>query len=314
MLYPLKSNMPEEPSNFLTTRQLARLWSVSEATIKRWADAGHLRMSRTVGGHRRFSLAEVARFQAERGLGASARRADVPGGATDAAPPAEEAGAELPPHDLNDEAEHLAERFFQAIREGREGASAALLLSGFLRRAEPAPLFDEAVMPALRRVGDLWHAGEMSVAEEHLATLAATRAVQTLAAAARRERPGAPTAAVCAAEDEFHQLPVLCAQAVLEAEGWQVKNLGPHTPFFALADHVERHAPALACVSSTTTAGLERGLRDYARLLEVARERGTLLVLGGQGFAGEGIRRQFPADLHAESFVRLAEFVRGLGL
>jgi excisionase family DNA binding protein len=68
----LETFMTFAPAKFLTTRQLARLWLVSEATIKRWADTGQLTSSRTVGGHRRFPVAEVMRFQAERGLGASA--------------------------------------------------------------------------------------------------------------------------------------------------------------------------------------------------------------------------------------------------
>jgi excisionase family DNA binding protein len=299
MLYTLKSIMTDEPSNFLTTRQLARLWSVSEASIKRWADAGHLQTSRTVGGHRRFSLAEVARFQTERGLGTASRQA-------------EGARAEVRLPDSEFVAGRLAERFFDSIREGREAVSAALLLGEHVRGVELAVLLDEAVMPALRRVGNLWHAGEMSVAEEHLATVSATRAVEVLAAASRREQPGARTAVVCAAEDEFHQLPILCAQAVLEADGWRVNNLGPHTPFFALTDFVEHYSPALVCVSSTTTAGLARGARDYARFLEVTRERGSRVILGGPGFAGEGVRRQFPADLHAESYRALVEFARGL--
>ena len=63
--------MNYSPTKFLTTRQLSRVWLVSEATIKRWADTGQLKSSRTVGGHRRFPLAEVMRFQTERGLGAT---------------------------------------------------------------------------------------------------------------------------------------------------------------------------------------------------------------------------------------------------
>jgi MerR family transcriptional regulator, light-induced transcriptional regulator len=297
MLYPLKSLMAEETSHFLTTRQLARMWSVSEASIKRWADAGHLRTGRTVGGHRRFSLAEAARFQRERGLGAAAR------GAEGALEPAALGAAEF-------DAESLAEQFFEAIRAGQEGVSTALLLEAHLAGAGTALLLDEVVAPAMRRVGDLWHAGEVSVAEEHLATRAATRAVEALAEAARRAEPGARSAVVCAVEDEFHQLAVLCAQAALEAEGWSVKNLGAHTPFFALADFVERHAPALVCASSTTNAGLARGARDYAQFLEAARARGARVVLGGAGFEGEDVRRQFPADLHAGSFRELAEFAR----
>ena len=51
----------------LTTQEVARLLSVSEATIKRWAEEGLIQSEKTVGGHRRFGLAEIARFKRERG-------------------------------------------------------------------------------------------------------------------------------------------------------------------------------------------------------------------------------------------------------
>src|ERR1043165_8078878 len=98
--------MREEHTDFLTTRQLARMWQVSEATIKRWADAGRLHPARTVGGHRRFALSEVLRFQNEQGLSPNteARRkieAAALKAQTEKRPGTEEADA--------------AERFFEAI-------------------------------------------------------------------------------------------------------------------------------------------------------------------------------------------------------
>ena len=41
---------------------------MSESSLKRWADGGRLRFSRTAGGHRRFSIAEAVRFVREAGL------------------------------------------------------------------------------------------------------------------------------------------------------------------------------------------------------------------------------------------------------
>lgn len=300
MLYSLKSLMAEETSHFMTTRQLARLWSVSEASIKRWADAGHLRTSRTIGGHRRFSLEEVARFQRERSLGMAPAR--------ESAAEATAASERTSPFD----AEHQSALFFEAITAGHAAEAAALLLESHLRGVETALLLDEVVAPAMRRVGDHWRAGEMGVVEEHLATRAATLAVESLSGAAQRKLASARVAVVCAVEEEFHQLSVLCAQAALEAEGWKVRNLGAHTPFFALADFVNQHAPALVGVSSTTNAGLARSTRDYAQFVEASRAARTRIVLGGAGFASEDVRRQFPADLYAESFKDLIEFVRSI--
>lgn len=291
--------MNYSPTKFLTTRQLSRVWLVSEATIKRWADTGQLKSSRTVGGHRRFPLAEVMRFQTERGLGA--------------------ANVSAPPATANDaaraetfDARTAAEQFFAAVKHGHAGEATALLLEAHMLGADLAAIFDEVVATSLHRVGDLWYCEQMSVAEEHLATSTATRAVESLAASTRRAGAKAGAAVCCAAEEEMHTLSVLCAQALLEGAGWDVRNLGGHTPFFALAEYVERQRPSLVCVSATLQRELEHNARDYAQLAAAARSCGARIVLGGKGFHAEAIRARFPADLHAESFRDFSRFVREL--
>jgi excisionase family DNA binding protein len=288
--------MNYSPTKFLTTRQLSRVWLVSEATIKRWADTGQLKSSRTVGGHRRFPLAEVMRFQTERGLGAA--NVGAPDAAATAAAKAEKF-----------DAGQAAGQFFEAVRRGHAGEATALLLEAHMLGAELDLIFDEIVATSLQRVGDLWYGEEMSVAEEHLATSAATRAVESLAASTRRAGAKAGAAVCCAAEEEMHTLPVLCAQAVLESAGWDVRNLGGHTPFFALAEYVEKQRPALVCVSATLQRELEHNARDYAQLSSAARACGARVVLGGEGFRAGAVRARFPADLHAESFKDLSAFV-----
>lgn len=295
--------MSQITSTFLTTRQLARLWLVSEATVKRWADAGHLRFTRTVGGHRRFALEEVVRFQRERGLDRA------PGAAAALEPSAREAAAVSEIQERVFAGEQVAEQFFDAAAAGREGFATAILLEAFLSGTAPARMFDEVVAVALRRVGDLWHRGDLTVADEHLATRTAIRAVEALRTAAISRRAGAPRAICCAVEDELHDVAALCVQVMLEIEGWEVKNLGAHTPLFALTDAVEKHAPALVCVSATVHTSLARNERDYPRLSEAVRARGARIVLGGEGFRDPATRRRFPADLHAESCKDLSELL-----
>jgi excisionase family DNA binding protein len=47
-----------------TSSQAARYLGVSLATIRRWADAGHLDCYRTPGGQRRFSREQLDTFTA----------------------------------------------------------------------------------------------------------------------------------------------------------------------------------------------------------------------------------------------------------
>lgn len=63
---------PQEKSKWLTMRDACRLLDVNKATLRQWADNGHLRVYRTPGGHRRFlsedvmSLTNTARTDAGR--------------------------------------------------------------------------------------------------------------------------------------------------------------------------------------------------------------------------------------------------------
>lgn len=43
----------------MTPGEVARLFGVDPKTVSRWAAAGKLRARRTLGGHRRYSAAEV---------------------------------------------------------------------------------------------------------------------------------------------------------------------------------------------------------------------------------------------------------------
>jgi excisionase family DNA binding protein len=47
-----------------TSSQAARYLGVSLATVRRWADAGHLDYYRTPGGQRRFSRQQLEQFVA----------------------------------------------------------------------------------------------------------------------------------------------------------------------------------------------------------------------------------------------------------
>ncbi|MCR9279181.1 MAG: response regulator [Pseudomonadaceae bacterium] len=60
--------MAAEPTSFLTPTEAARLLMVSPVTLRQWAQKGLINAKATVGGHRRFALADLEAFAAERGI------------------------------------------------------------------------------------------------------------------------------------------------------------------------------------------------------------------------------------------------------
>lgn len=283
----------------LTSKEAARLLGVSEASVKRWADGGLLPTVKTAGGHRRFRPEDVAVFRRERlhKTGRPSARTSVQ---TADATAAKLRGAE--------KREEAAGVMYDVLVGGHAEEAAAILVGMHLEGVGVAALADEILCPPMRRVGDLWHQGELTVAQEHVATRAALEALRALRASLHPHAAHGRRAVCCAAEGDFHELPVQAASLVLEARGWEVVNLGTSTPFYALAEAIGRFEPRLVCVAATILEGLDRAAREYGEVRRAAARFGAGLALGGAGFAGEDVRRRFPAELHAEDFRQLEEF------
>lgn len=282
----------------LTTKEVARLCRVSDATVKRWEDAGVLKSERTNGGHRRFRAEEIARFQREQGLG----NKNYHGGESAVSPTIRrrtnkiDSGCSL----------------FRALIAGCEEESANILIGAYLNGNPLTEIFDNLVCPAMRHIGQLWTKGEISITEEHIATRAASSAIYKLRNTLPVSKMTGELAMCCAMEGDFHELPTHLAQMTIENEGWEVLNFGANTPLFCLAEEVLQHSPALICLSATVIGDVERLSRDYKNFTEQIGKLKIPIVLGGRGFADEQIRRRFPTDFHLKSFSEVANLTRNL--
>ena len=280
--------------NALTTQEVARLLSVSEATIKRWADSGDIQSEKTVGGHRRFGLADVARFQRERGVAPTQQG------------PARAAGKTKSQERIS------PALLFKHLSEGDEKETAAALISAYLHGQSLASLFDRVVTPAMHRVGELWYRGELTIADEHLATQTAIASVHKLRGVIHVSPPTETRALVCGIEGDLHELSIHLLHSLLEADGWDVINLGPNTPFFALGEALTKHRPELLCISAKLIPDPDRLVRDYVEVRKAATKLHSAIALGGDGFADPVLRERFPSEFCAESFEQLLGFARSL--
>jgi excisionase family DNA binding protein len=279
-----------------STAELARMWNVSESTVKRWADSGDLACVKTPGGHRRFTFEEVSRFQRSQGFQAVGNlmtaAAEVAGGADLLLERALE----------RRDTAALTDLFFDHALAGDAEGLRRILARSYLRGLTPIEVFERILTPSLHRVGERWMRGEITVADEHLATRTTVDALTRIQPELGRRPPNGRTAVVGCPEDEMHEVAARCVAYLLEIEGWRAVTLGMNTPFFSFKDAIERHKPDLVCVSSTIMIDLERQSREYTAFAEAARAASVSVVLGGSGFRDPAVRARFPHDHFAESF------------
>jgi MerR family transcriptional regulator, light-induced transcriptional regulator len=269
---------------------LSRRTGVAPDTLRKWEQRyGILRPKRTGGGQRRYSELDVARVEWLRARLAEGYRigeaAALLGGTSG---------------EISTDPTELREAMLAAIREADQARLGNLLDQAFaLHPVERA--LDEIVHPVLVAVGEGWERGELSVADEHLATGTMRAHLERLLADARGGVRG--VAVLACAPGELHELGLLMLGVLLRADGWQVAYLGADTPTADAVELVERLSAQVLAVSMAMPErveglrGLEvpRGVRlvvgGSAASPEVAAELGAEHVDSSLGAAGEHLRR-----------------------
>lgn len=273
----------------LSPRELAQAIGVSESSLKRWADAGKIHVSRTEGGHRRIPMAEAVRFI--RDTGAVVIRPEVLGLGEVAT-----VGADA------DDA------LFEHLREGNGREARGLLMARYLAGETIAALADGPILTAMSKVGELWRHDPRGVFIEHRATDCCLQAVSHLRSLFEPPADG-PIAVGGAPGGDPYLLPSMLAATVLASEGLRAVNLGPDTPIASLRHAIAHHRPRLVWLSMSSPVGPSLDDETVALARELAAAHRTL-VIGGRH------RHDLPTTARAASVVtsmaELAAFGRGL--
>lgn len=256
----------------MSTQEVARLFKVTETTVKRWADDGVIPCVKSPGGHRKFSLQDVIGFAEKQGYPIS--------GTLD--PPLTEAQMDQVRFAIHTQNYHkIAEVLFdEALQADPEGVY-RLLLYLSKHNVKLSTLADEVLRPPMVRIGELWKDGKLQIDQEHRTSRAMTDAMVRLAPELHRKR-GNGLLAVCAClEGERHEIGLRSMSFALETEGWTVHYLGADVPYATAAGYVAKTRPQLLVVSCTAAAPDDSLRKGFAAVASALRSVGGKFVAGG---------------------------------
>lgn len=141
----------------------------------------------------------------------------------------------------------------------------------------------ELITPTMWHIGQLWADGVISVSVEHFASNF-FRALLTNLLHVTPITMDAPTAIVCCAPGEPHELASLMLALFLRRSGIRVVYLGQNIEIDGLLQSVRKLSPTLLCISLTMPAYLA-GLIELAHRLEELPQPRPIFAFGGQVFA-----------------------------
>lgn len=149
---------------------------------------------------------------------------------------------------------HLADAYFAAITGGDYDAARAIARSGLHAGVAPVTILTDVIGAAMRAVGDLWAAGDLTTADEHLATAITERVLADFYRALYVAPPlSRETVIAASVEGETHVLGTRIVADVLEGAGFRVVFLGGDLPTADLLGAIDRHRPAAVLLGATSS-------------------------------------------------------------
>ncbi|MFP4032005.1 MAG: B12-binding domain-containing protein [Desulfococcaceae bacterium] len=159
------------------------------------------------------------------------------------------------------------------------------------------------IQPALYEVGRLWERGDISVANEHIASAIVARIMAALRSALPLRRLDKGRAVISASSNEFHEIGAWMVSDILEQDGWDVRYVGANTPREDLLDLLRQFKPQFLALSVTmpfniqNAADIVQGIRNDPKLASVR------VMVGGNAFSqSPDLWRATGADAYAASF------------
>jgi MerR family transcriptional regulator, light-induced transcriptional regulator len=259
--------------SILSTADVARLFNVTETTVKRWADEGTLRCQKTPGGHRKFEVRNVVEF-------AEVNHFEPVG--TLAIPEEDRLAQRIQVATLGrDFSELIAAYVEKALAPDRAGLFPFVSYL-YQHRVQLWEMYDLVVRPGMAEIGERFVRGEIGVNHEHRASYETLDALSKLQAQIHI-KPSAGRSVVCACVGEdLHEIGLRCASYIFESEGWMVIYLGARIPAEAVQSAIGELKPDLACLSVTHPAVGESHLDALGKITRGARESGCRVILGGR--------------------------------
>jgi MerR family transcriptional regulator, light-induced transcriptional regulator len=275
------------PSETISLTDAAERLGVHYMTAYRYVRTGRLPATK-VGAEWRVAVSDVDAL----------RSGDAGSAAVGGPPPAGPGKGRRRRHDY-----HV--RLEDRLLAGDEAGAWAIIENALTAGVDPEEVYLEVLSPAMARIGEEWAAGQVSVSEEHRASVVMLRIIGRLGPRFSRRGRKRGTVVVGAPAGDHHGVPVALAADLLRGAGFTVIDLGADTPAASFVDAARTAERLIGVGISATHSGNEESITEAVET--VHRDLGCPVVIGGQAIGEESVGKALGADEVTSSAPELIE-------
>jgi methanogenic corrinoid protein MtbC1 len=165
--------------------------------------------------------------------------------------------------------------------------------------------YESLLAPVMYNVGELWQAGRLNVATEHICSNAAHTLVKIINERVSRnpkENRKSPKILICTPEGEYHSLGCMVIESFLRSKGYSVSNIAPSVPSDSVIDFASKYDPDLIMISLTLPDNIGAANKLINKILESKLDVSRILV-GGIGIESIKTKNQ-KNDLKKVKFLK----------
>jgi len=176
------------------------------------------------------------------------------------------------------------DRYADALARGEANVAQSIIDDAIERGATPPEIYLSVLAPAQVKIGEMWHRGDISIAQEHLATAITMQMMDRQRQAAKPRTPIGLRALVTPAKDDQHFVGARITADLLIMDGWDVDFFWNATPDKDLAEYLQLRRIDLLAISATMSEFLPNvvATTDAIRKLDHSRPK---ILLGGSAVA-----------------------------
>ena len=287
---------------YFNSREAADILGVNVSTIKRWTDRGALECLQSRGGHRKFSLQHLVNY---------IEKNPQPGNES------LQAFLQVVRREDGDIVTELAalpagrrlDTVYDLLMDSREEEIFNLFVYLYMRDRDLPRLFSENFLPFMRKLGEDWHDGSISVAAEHIASALLRRVLLRMGEhAVRRTALSESACSVLSMslDGDSHDMGLYLLDLLLKRHGVRNYFSGGSTPTLGLKEFARSRNIRRFYISMVYSSDTEQRDRNMEELLQIASDLHIDVRLGGQG-CGDWLDRKHPQLRILDTFYAIEE-------
>jgi excisionase family DNA binding protein len=257
-------------SRSLSTSEFAQALGISESSVRRLTDAGHIKITRTKGGHRRIPISAAIRYVRE--TKPVIVRPDL-------------LGLDSTFSGTGKSTDH-SDKMLRLLESGNAAAVISFTQSLYANGMSVAELCDGPIRIAMQHIGERWPQDRRAIYIEHRALTLCVRALNQMRTAISAPKEPCVKAMGAGTPGNTYLLPTLMSALVLYDVGYYDTDLGPNTPLDVLADAVAEEQPKIVWLSVSDPLRSRVQEHELYQLAASVKQHGSTLVIGGR-YAGE---------------------------